>query len=113
VPHERRRHTRKRVDLPAAYTVGAEGERIVVHLADISVGGAYLDKVEAAPTFGTEVILYVTLPGGNELKLESVVRWTKPGGLGLQFGMHGAKETYLLTEFMSTLEDVPVAGEFD
>jgi hypothetical protein len=113
VPHERRRHTRKRVDLPAFYQLGGEGERVQVHLADISVGGAYLDKVAAAPAFGTEVVLLVTLPDSAELKLEAVVRWAKPGGIGLQFGMHGAKETFLLTEFLGTLDDMPLEGSFD
>ena len=113
MPHERRRHTRKRVDLPAFYHLGGEGDRVQVHLADISVGGAYLDKVASAPAFGTDVVLLVTLPDGDELKLEAVVRWAKPGGIGLQFGMHGAKETFLLTEFLSTLDDMPLEGSFD
>jgi type IV pilus assembly protein PilZ len=108
VPHERRRHTRKQVDLPTHYQL-AGGERIAAHLADISIGGAYVDHVPKAPPFGTNVILWVVIPGSKELSLEAVVRWLKPGGMGLQFGMHGAKETYVLTEYMRTLPDAPPA----
>jgi hypothetical protein len=32
--------------------------------------------------------------------MPGIVRWNKPGGIGLQFGLLGAKETHLLAELM-------------
>ena len=67
---------------------------------DISVGGMYLDSSEQPP-FGTQLTLVGRLPGAKkELRLPAVVRWAKPGGFGVQFGLLGALETHLISELM-------------
>ena len=43
----------------------------------------------------------VRLPGAKEdSKLPATVRWANTEGIGVQFGLMGAKETHLLTEVM-------------
>jgi Tfp pilus assembly protein PilZ len=55
-------------------------------------------RTEAPAPFGAEVVLFVTFPGQRkELKLPAVVRWTRPTiGMGLQFGLLGARETHAI-----------------
>ena len=67
---------------------------------DISVGGMYLEA-SASPAFGTELTIVGRLPGAKkDLRLPAVVRWVKPGGFGVQFGLLGAVETHVLSELM-------------
>ena len=43
------------------------------------------------------------LPGMKvETRVAGIVRWTKPEGLGIQFGAMGARETYALTELLAS-----------
>ncbi len=100
---ERRRHVRKRVDLPAAYRTES-GEEGQVRIADMSLGGAFI-KTQAQMAFGTKLTLNVRLPKSDDaLQLDAVVRWTKPAGIGVQFGALGARETYAITEHLADRE---------
>jgi type IV pilus assembly protein PilZ len=48
------------------------------------------------------VRVFLRLPSlRGEANIEAVVRWSKPGGMGVQFGRMGARETHGLTELMS------------
>jgi type IV pilus assembly protein PilZ len=40
--------------------------------------------------------------------LPGIVRWVKPGSMGVQFGLLGARETYAITEMLA--DSVPPAG---
>ena len=67
---------------------------------DVSAGGMFLESAES-PAFGTELTIAGLLPGAKkELRLPAVVRWVKPGGFGVQFGLLGALETHVLSELM-------------
>jgi hypothetical protein len=56
---------------------------------------------ELAPAFGAELVIVAMLPGAKqEVRLPAVVRWVKPGGFGVQFGLLGAVETHLISELM-------------
>jgi hypothetical protein len=67
---------------------------------DISLGGMYIES-EAGVTFGMELTLVGRLPGAKaDSRLPAVVRWTKPGGFGVQFGLLGAMETHLISQLM-------------
>ena len=33
--------------------------------------------------------------------LPGIVRWVKPGSMGIQFGLLGARETYAITELLA------------
>ena len=65
---------------------------------DIGVGGAFVESTEPL-LFGTEVVIVARLAnGGAVLRLPAIVRWTKPNGFGVQFGLLGARETHALAE---------------
>lgn len=64
-------------------------------MVDLSVGGVYVEAT-VVPVFGAKVVLVGDFPGAPGLRLPSVVRWVKPGGFGVQFGLIGAKETHAL-----------------
>jgi hypothetical protein len=90
-----------RVPIDVTFTCErAGGESFSVHAKDISIGGMYLDSGEQ-PSFGTQVTMVGRLPGAKkDLRLPAVVRWVKPGGFGVQFGLLGALETHLISELM-------------
>jgi len=67
---------------------------------DISVGGMFLEA-EEQPSFGTQLTIVGLLPGAKKaVRLPAVVRWVKPGGFGVQFGLLGAVETHVISELM-------------
>jgi PilZ domain-containing protein len=98
---ELRRHAR--VPFEGSVEFGRKGasDRVVGECKDVSLGGMYVQTPTPLP-FGTEVVLYVTFPGASApFTIPSVVRWTRPGqGMGLQFGLIGARETHAITELM-------------
>ena len=95
---EKRRHSRIAVHLPVVCETKA-GAPLAGVIVDISVGGVYIEA-EFAPKFGDEVVLVGDFPGAPGTRLPSVVRWVKPGGFGVQFGLLGAKETHMLAAIM-------------
>jgi hypothetical protein len=95
---EFRRFTRAPLEQPLEFVhKGAEG-RSKGLAKDISVGGMFV-QTEVPVPFGAEVVVYVTLPGvPKELRLPGIVRWKRPDGMGVQFGLLGARETHAITE---------------
>lgn len=67
---------------------------------DISIGGMFIESAEGV-AFGAELSITLRLPGAKQdMALPGVVRWTKPGGFGVQFGLLGARETHAISELM-------------
>lgn len=97
---EKRKHPRRPVHPPVAFArIG--GERVDAICHDLSLGGAFLECASPA-AFGDAVIVYLSLPGvEQEVEVESVVRWTRPGGMGVQFGPMGARDTHALVSLLS------------
>jgi hypothetical protein len=98
-----RRYSRAQLEAPLEFipksgaAAGAAGAPGIGR--DISVGGMFVETT-TPPPFGAEVVITVTLPGQKDrLVLPAVVRWTRPDGMGVQFGLLGARETYAITEF--------------
>lgn len=80
---------------------GVDGsERIEGVAKNISLGGVFVET--ASPVeFGKSVLIYLKLPGEKqELVLPGVVRWTRNDGMGVQFGLIGARATYAITELV-------------
>ena len=76
------------------------GETFFARATDISLGGVFIESDER-PRFGAEIAITTVLPGTSfELNLPGYVRWNKPHGFGVQFGLLGAKETHFLTGFL-------------
>ncbi|HEV8247740.1 MAG TPA: PilZ domain-containing protein [Polyangiaceae bacterium] len=97
--HEKRNHAR----VPLNVTVSCErpdGEKFSAVSTDISIGGMFLQSEVEVP-HGIELVIVAKLPGAKqELKLPAVVRWVKPGGFGVQFGLLGAVDTHAISQLM-------------
>lgn len=89
--------------VPINVTVTCEqagGPSFEAFAKDISVGGMYL-QADGAPAFGTNLTIVGMLPGAKKpVRLPAIVRWVKPGGFGVQFGLLGALETHVISELM-------------
>jgi type IV pilus assembly protein PilZ len=58
---------------------------------------------ETQVSFGTEVSIVVRLPNTKaNAHLPGVIRWIKPGGFGVQFGLLGARETHAISELLKS-----------
>jgi type IV pilus assembly protein PilZ len=69
---------------------------------DISVGGMFIDSSEQ-PSFGTQLNIVLRLPNTKvDARLPGVVRWLKPDGFGVQFGLLGARETHAISELLKS-----------
>jgi hypothetical protein len=99
-PPESRRYARKQIDQPVEFAVDG-GERLAGICRNISLGGLHIDAAEPAP-FGASITIFIELPGLDETaSLPGVVRWTVPGGMGVQLGLFGAQVTHALIRLVS------------
>ncbi len=100
------------VDLPVECTDTASGDRVAGRVTDISLGGLRMET-PAQLAFGAAVVVHIHLPGAADaLAIDAVVRWTRPGAVGVQFGSLGVRETHLITELSlgsQTLDAMDVA----
>jgi Tfp pilus assembly protein PilZ len=95
---ELRRHSRTVVDVPVEFVRKGATERFAGRARDISLGGVFIETDRPLP-FSAEVIVHVTLPSQKApFALPGVVRWNRDGGMGVQFGLIGARETHAITE---------------
>lgn len=99
---QRRSLPRATLNQPLAFKRKGSEETVAGVGKDISVGGMFIETTSPAP-FNAEIVVVTELPGERvPLSLPAVVRWTKPGGMGVQFGLLGARETYVITELTRT-----------
>ena len=92
---EKRVHPRASIEL----VVSCErrgGPAIAGTARDIGLGGIFVESSESL-AFGTEVTIVTRFGASPEVRLPGVVRWAKPGGFGVQFGLLGARETHLIS----------------
>jgi PilZ domain len=93
-----RRHLRAPLDVSVDFMGKGSDERFRGRAKDISLGGMFVETAQALP-FSSEVTVYMTLPAQKiPFVLPGVVRWTRNGGMGVQFGLIGARETHVITE---------------
>ena len=72
---------------------------------DISLGGMFV-TTDFPAAFGAEISIHITLDDtAGELLLPAIVRWTRPDGMGVQFGLMGARETFAITEIVRLFEE--------
>jgi hypothetical protein len=96
---EKRNHPRKSVVAPVGFQVG-DGPRLEGRSRDASLGGMFIETLTPAP-FGATILLTMRLPGlKQDVIIKSTVRWTEPDGMGVQFGLMGARETHALTQLL-------------
>jgi type IV pilus assembly protein PilZ len=95
---ELRRHSRTALDVPVEFIAKGATERFAGRAKDISLGGMFIETTRPLP-FSAEVTIHVTLPSQKApFALPGVVRWNRDGGMGVQFGLIGARETHAITE---------------
>ena len=96
---EKRSHLR----VPLSVTAQCEprgGQPFSATTKDISIGGMFLES-ETTLGFNTEIVIVLRLPGAKQdSRISGVVRWMKPGGIGVQFAAVGVLETHLISELM-------------
>ena len=96
---DKRLHQRVPLQAPLRYQHG-EGSAQSGASRDISVGGMFIES-PSSPPLGAQITIELTLPGDKKVvQLPAVVRWSKPDGFGVQFGLLGARETHLITEII-------------
>jgi len=101
---DKRRHPRKSVRMPVGFQVG-DAPRVVAESRDMSLGGMFVETDEPAP-FGAVITMFLPLPGlKQEAAVKSTVRWTEPDGMGVQFGLMGARETHAMTQILRGAPD--------
>jgi type IV pilus assembly protein PilZ len=67
---------------------------------NVSIGGMFV-VTELRLPFGAALMIRIDLPGMSQLaELPAVVRWTSAEGMGVQFGVMGARETHGLLSLM-------------
>lgn len=96
--NEKRHYDRSDVDLPLTFQVVGSEVVGVGRARDLGIGGMFVETAVVLP-FGAELI--VTLPVPSEartLRLPGRLRWSNPIGMGLQFGLLGARETHTLVQ---------------
>jgi type IV pilus assembly protein PilZ len=96
---ELRRYERTPIDVAVEFAAKGSRDRAAGRALDLSLGGMYVETAAPLP-FGAELVVHVVLPGQKApFALPAVVRWTRTGeGMGLQFGLLGARETHAITE---------------
>ncbi|HSY21754.1 MAG TPA: PilZ domain-containing protein [Polyangiaceae bacterium] len=99
---ELRRYERTPIDVAVTFSrkpaPGAEpaGTRHEGRATDISLGGMFVATSTPLP-FGSEIVVYMAFPKQRgTFALGGVVRWTHAGGMGIQFGLLGARETHAI-----------------
>lgn len=89
---ERRRISRVGVELVVELEL-PDGRRMTGVAHDVGLGGMFIESLEALP-YGASLV--VLLPGSS-IRLPSTVRWSSGNGMGVQFGLLGARETHAVT----------------
>lgn len=92
-----------RVPLSVDITCEVKGGEPVHGISkDISVGGMFIES-EAQVTFDAQVNIVLRLPNTKaDSRLPGIIRWIKPGGFGVQFGLLGARETHAISELFKS-----------
>jgi PilZ domain-containing protein len=95
---ELRRYERTPIDVEVEFERKGSNDRRVGRATDISLGGMFLRAPEP-PGFSTEIVVYMRVRGQRApIAIPGVVRWTRGDGMGIQFGLLGARETHAITE---------------
>jgi type IV pilus assembly protein PilZ len=97
---DNRKHPRKSVQADIAFQA-AGGERIDARCQDLSLGGMFVETARPLP-YGAAVRVFMRLPGlKTETAIDCIVRWSNPTGMGVQFGVMGARDTHGVTELLA------------
>jgi type IV pilus assembly protein PilZ len=97
---ERRTFARKPIHVDVEIVVAPGAPAVKGVCRDLSIGGMYV-VTDARVPFGAQVTVLLAVPGtAAAMPVPAVVRWAGPDGLGLQFGLLGAKETHGIAQVL-------------
>ncbi|HEY8039014.1 MAG TPA: PilZ domain-containing protein [Polyangiaceae bacterium] len=104
---ELRSAARVLLDIPVVLTPEGGHARHPGRAKDLSLGGMFVETTVLLP-FQASVFVHLALPlSPHPLVLPAVVRWSSPAGLGLQFGLMGARETYVIMQLARRTPSCP------
>jgi len=96
---ESRKYPRQSIRMNVSFR-SPGGTLVQATCRDLSLGGMFVETDQPA-AFGASVEVVVQFPGlKGDTTIGSTVRWTSNEGMGVQFGVMGARETHALTELM-------------
>jgi Tfp pilus assembly protein PilZ len=97
--NEKRIHPRVPVSVSVTFEL-ADGSEAFGTASDVSMGGMFIETADP-PAFGAKVTIVCRLDEtGPSNRLAATVRWNKPGGVGVQFGLLGARDTHAIATFL-------------
>ena len=97
---EKRKYPRQAVDLRASIRVDGTDRVIETEVKDLSVGGVFVFTDNKLP-FAANVKVFIAFPPPTGvIELPAVVRWGTDNGVGLQFGLLGARETHAIAQVL-------------
>src|SRR6202041_2817773 len=86
------------IDLPVIFMAPDSWVRTAGVRQDLSVGGMVIAPAPR-PAYGASIhVEFTPLGERSPLLLSATVRWSGPRGIGVQFGLLGARETHAITE---------------
>jgi hypothetical protein len=95
---EHRRHPRLPLCSPVEFT-GTDPKHVTFGVAtDVSVSGIFIETAFPAAA-GRLIVVRVWRPGWSDevqVPLRGVVRWSRPGGMGVEFTSLGRREARVL-----------------
>jgi hypothetical protein len=97
----RRALNRLPVSLPVTLIWDEQSHEAIV--TDLGMGGGFVECEVQAP-FATALVMVVQHRLG-ELSLPATVRWNGERGMGMQFGLLGARETHAIAELLQRARD--------
>jgi type IV pilus assembly protein PilZ len=96
-PVEHRRFRRTLIALPVEFAPKGSSERRRGLARDVSLGGMYVET-SFPVALGLAVLVSVSVPGQrNPVLVSATVRWADERGMGVQFGLLGARETHAIS----------------
>ena len=102
----RRRHSRVDVQLPVEVLIDGVDEVQKSRCANLSLGGMFV-LLSPAPPHGTKLRVWLDLPTGDRLMVTGTIRWSTPDGVGIQHELLGARDTFILTQYLASLKAEP------
>lgn len=101
------RRVHERYDRALKVTIAHDDGEFEAVTQNISLGGMYVITEEVL-AYGSKVKLSVFLPALKEdVQVEATVRWTKPDGMGVQFGSLRAREVWAFNQLFKESESSP------
>jgi hypothetical protein len=109
---DQRRDRRTVLNIPVELTREGSPERHPARITNISLGGMFIET-DLRLAFRAPVLVRVHVMRDESVVLPALVRWTRRDGVGVQFGLLGARSTFLIVQLARNLESAETVGADD